>query len=256
MKTNKMPITDVLLVISWFIVIAGIFISAYLFISKGSGAGFLVAGFLILLISLIFGALIRMFANIGQIIFDIKREIQAIREINNVSVEHLNGLNQNLKIELQGQTLELEKIINGLDHNLKIELQGQTLELEKIINGLNQSLSTSISGLGQNLETELQDQTLELGRIINGLDQNLKAELQVQTLELEKIINGLNQSLSTSISGLDHDLLSEIKLLNAGLQNLSSSCEQINCDSKDLNQNINQIKNFFEQIERHLDLKQ
>jgi len=234
MKTNKMPITDVLLVISWFIVIAGIFISAYLFISKGSGAGFLVAGFLILLISLIFGALIRMFANIGQIIFDIKREIQAIREINNVSVEHLNGLNQNLKIELQGQTLELEKIINGL----------------------NQSLSTSISGLGQNLETELQDQTLELGRIINGLDQNLKAELQVQTLELEKIINGLNQSLSTSISGLDHDLLSEIKLLNAGLQNLSSSCEQINCDSKDLNQNINQIKNFFEQIERHLDLKQ
>lgn len=31
--------------------------------------------------------------------------------------------------------------------------------------------------------------------------------------------------------------------------------EQINCDLKDINQDINQIKTFFEQIERHLDLK-
>lgn len=31
--------------------------------------------------------------------------------------------------------------------------------------------------------------------------------------------------------------------------------EQMNCDSKDINHNIFQIKDFFEQIERHLDLK-
>ncbi|MBU1869706.1 MAG: hypothetical protein KJ818_04460, partial [Candidatus Omnitrophica bacterium] len=39
------------------------------------------------------------------------------------------------------------------------------------------------------------------------------------------------------------------------LQNFKIVFEQLNCDSKELNQNIYQIKNFFEQIERHLDLK-
>ena len=39
------------------------------------------------------------------------------------------------------------------------------------------------------------------------------------------------------------------------LQAVKNHMEQINCDTKDINQNIHQIKIFFEQIERHLDLK-
>ena len=179
MKINKMPITLVLLATSWFIVASGVFVPVYLFISTGFSQNLLITGFSVLLVSLILSSALRMFANIGQIIFDTKKEIQTIREINHTSAQHLLGLNQNLKTELQNQTSELDKIIKGL-----------------------------------------------------------------------------NQSLSGNITGLNRDLISEIKLLTANLQSLSSSCEQINCDSKDLNQNINQIKNFFEQIERHLDLKQ
>ncbi|MBI5873502.1 MAG: hypothetical protein HZB36_05095 [Candidatus Omnitrophica bacterium] len=39
------------------------------------------------------------------------------------------------------------------------------------------------------------------------------------------------------------------------LEKNGAGLEQINCDSKDISQNINQIKTFFERIERHLDLK-
>ena len=201
MKIKKMPITVVLLVISYFIAALGVFLPVFLFVSKGINWGALIWGSLALLLSLIMSAVIRMFANIGQIIFDTKQEIQTIRRLNNTSVQHLFSLNQDLKTELKNQTLGLEKNINNLNQDLKTELKNQNLELEKIIRGLNQSLSSNISSLSQ-------------------------------------------------------DLVSEIKSLTSNLQNLSASCEQINCDSKDLNQNINQIKNFFEQIEKHLDLKQ
>lgn len=43
------------------------------------------------------------------------------------------------------------------------------------------------------------------------------------------------------------------------IQNFSSTLDKkvdyINCDTKDINENINKIKIFFEQIERNLDLK-
>jgi len=245
MKTNKMPITFILLAISWFVAALGVIVPVYLFIFKGIGQSFFIIGFLILFVGLILGSLIRMFANIGQIIFESKLELQRIREISNISVQHLLGLSQFLKTAFQSQALELDRIIKGAGQNLKSELQNQNVELERIIKGLN-----------QNLKTELQSQTSELDKIIKGLNQNLRTELQNQNLELDKIVKGLNQSISGGVAGLNRDLISEIKLLTSSLQNLCSSCEQINCDSKDLNQNINQIKSFFEQIERHLDLKQ
>lgn len=39
------------------------------------------------------------------------------------------------------------------------------------------------------------------------------------------------------------------------LEKNETGLEQINCDSKDISQNIHQIRTFFEQIEKHLDLK-
>ncbi len=58
----------------------------------------------------------------------------------------------------------------------------------------------------------------------------------------------LNQDLGTRLQTLNQDLGTQ-------LLSISNNCEQINCDLKDINQHIYQIKAFFEQIERHLDLK-
>ena len=69
----------------------------------------------------------------------------------------------------------------------------------------------------------------------------------------------LNQDLGTRLQTLNQDLGTQLQTLNQDLGtqllSISNNCEQINCDLKDINQHIYQIKAFFEQIERHLDLK-
>ncbi|MFA5200056.1 MAG: hypothetical protein WC442_04000 [Candidatus Omnitrophota bacterium] len=260
MKINKMPITVVLLTISWCLLVLSILIPVYLVIvSGGINPDLLTIILPVFLGGIISSALIRMFANIGQIIFDIKQEMQRVREINSNCTQNLSlvnqnllGLSQNFKSEMQNQTIEIDRIIKGLNLNLRTELQAQSSERDRITKGINQSLSDGISGINKSIKNELINQTTEIDKIIKALDRSLteksltvKSELQNQTSELNK-----------SILKLNGELVSELKFLSANLQILASSSEQINCDSKDLNQNISQIKTFFEQIERHLDLKQ
>ncbi|MBU0548570.1 MAG: hypothetical protein KJ710_03060, partial [Candidatus Omnitrophica bacterium] len=85
----------------------------------------------------------------------------------------------------------------------------------------------------------------------NELDQKLNQELRGQ-LQLQA--GSLNQDLQAIINKLDktsHEANELIRKLAA----IKDAFNQMNCDSKDMNQNILQIRVFFEQIERHLDLK-
>ena len=134
METKQMPTTKVLNVLSWLILFGGILTAIVLIVFGYKEMRAWLNGFLISMVSLVLAACVRMFAIIGQIIFDLKYE-----------------------------TIRMKNIL---------ERNGALLEK-------------------------------------NG------------TL-LEK--NG-------------------------------ASLEQINCDSKDIAQNIHQIKTFFERIDKHLDLK-
>ncbi len=54
---------------------------------------------------------------------------------------------------------------------------------------------------------------------------------------------------------LNQDLINQLQLQTDTLNKSLEAGIQMNCDSKDMNQNIHQIRDFFEKIERHLDLK-
>lgn len=54
------------------------------------------------------------------------------------------------------------------------------------------------------------------------------------------------------VSGQANSLRQELRSFK---QDLKTQLEQINSDSKDINQNIHQLCAFFEQIEKHLKLK-
>ncbi len=139
---NKMPITIILLFFSYFIAICGIGAGSLWMIFKFKDINVFIYGFLILMGSLLLAVLIRMFANIGQMTFDIKADIQdSFREAKESGQAQHDALNQNL-----------------------------------------QSISQKLADINDNFN-------------------------------------------------------------------------QMNCDSRDMNQNIQQIRAFFEQIERHLDLK-
>ena len=85
-----------------------------------------------------------------------------------------------------------------------------------------------------------------------------KAILKMQS---ENVLNELKilPDLIKSQSALVNDTKAILKMQSENVLNelkaLSELIKQANCDAKDINQNIYQIRNFFEQIERHLDLK-
>lgn len=73
--------------------------------------------------------------------------------------------------------------------------------------------------------------------------------------DLLRETSGLTQGLKSLQQGLTSQLQEQIIAIRNDLQALSNTIKQMGCHSKDINQNISQITTFFEQIERHLDLK-
>jgi methyl-accepting chemotaxis protein len=170
-----MPMTMALLVFSWLIAILGILAGGYLIIFKFGEINSLVRGLSISLGSLLLAAVIRMFSNIGQMLFDLK---------------------------------------------------------DFLFNDLQTLIETSTT-----LSQEVKETREALSQSLLNLNQDLKDQLQGQTTVLTE-----------GLEGLDHSFSSE-------LQSLKNNFEQTSCDSKDISQNIHQITTFFDQIERHLDLK-
>ena len=74
-KSNKMPTAKALLVFSWLIGILGLATSGYLTIFRFNGLDSVISGILILFGGLLLAVVIRMLANIGQMVFDIKCQI-------------------------------------------------------------------------------------------------------------------------------------------------------------------------------------
>ena len=76
MKTNKMPTTVILLFFSWLIAIAGLLLAlAQIFILRPGGINLWINSAVILLGSLLMAIVIRVFANISQMIFDWKADM-------------------------------------------------------------------------------------------------------------------------------------------------------------------------------------
>ena len=71
-KENKMPTTKVLLAFSCLIAVLGLAISSYLLFAKPFGVISLVNSASVLLGSLLLAVIVRVIANIGQMIFDLK----------------------------------------------------------------------------------------------------------------------------------------------------------------------------------------
>lgn len=166
-KAFKIPTVEALKYFSYIVALAGLAISASVIIFDHSGVRSFILGFLILLASLLIACLVRMLANIGQVLFDFK----------DLEYQKLDAMSQNAR------------------------------QAEK-----------------QNLR--------------------LIAENQALYLKLEAILSSIKDGSNNST-----------RLILEDLQILKNNLEQINCDSKDMAQNIHQIKSFFEQIERHLELK-
>jgi len=158
---KKMPITMTLLGFSYLIAVCGIGGGSLWMIFKFKDTGCFIYGFLILVGSLLLSALIRMFADIGQMVFDIKADIW--------------------------------------------------------------NLFRQAKDSGQVQHDAIIRQAKDSGQV-----------------QHDAIIRQAKESKDVLIQKL---------------ADIKDNFNQMNCDSRDMNQNIQKIRAFFEQIERHLDLK-
>ena len=227
---NKMPVTKVLLFFSCLIVSCGVGIGvgSLWMLFKFKDINSLIYGLLILIGSLFLAALIRMFADIGQIMFDLRVDIQR-------SFKQTNELDQKLNKELRDQS------------QLQADALNQNLQLQSDV--LNQKLQLRAGVLSQGLQAiidKLDKSSYDANELDGKLNQELKDQLQLQA-------GALNQDLQTIIGRLDkssHDANELVQRISA----IKDNFNQMNLNSKDMNQNINQIRIFFERIEKHLDL--
>jgi len=228
---DKMLVTKVLLIFSCLIVSSGtgVFAGGLWILFKFKNKDSLIFAFCILIVCLFLAALIRMFANIGQILFDLRSDFQRVSKDSSELEQRLN-----------------QELVNQL------ELQANSLikELQAIISTLQQGSHDS-SELEQRLNQELVNQ-LELQA--NSLNQNIQANSNTLNHKLQTQIDILNRELQ-AIIGRFQASLSAANELSKKFSAVKDSFGQMNCDSKDMNKNIRQIKDFFERIERHLDLK-
>jgi len=160
MKTNKMPTTKILIVLSFLSGFLGLAGGGYFIVSDSSNPSAVITGTLIIIGGLLLFAFTRMFANLGQIVFD---------------------LNKNMIAQFQ--------ILNETSHSQ------------------HEALIATLQG------------------------QNETSHCQYEAL--------------ITTHQAQHQTLAE----------LTDTCRQINCDSKEISQDIHRITSFFKAIEKHLKLK-
>ncbi|MBU1868869.1 MAG: hypothetical protein KJ818_00210, partial [Candidatus Omnitrophica bacterium] len=105
MIKNKIPAAVVLLVFSWVIVIVGLIAGLSLAVLNFKNINYLLIGISIVLVSLLMSAIVRMFANIGQMVFDSQNALYSI----NQNIELNSGkLTEALKLQFKDLGLQIE----------------------------------------------------------------------------------------------------------------------------------------------------
>ena len=94
---------------------------------------------------------------------------------------------------------------------------------------------------------KIESASREAGELDQKLSQGLKDQLHLQVDLLNRDLREVVVRLEKNFTGANE--------LGQKLVAIKDSLNQMNCNSGDMNQNIHQIRVFFEQIEKHLDLR-
>ena len=165
----------------------------------------------------------------------------------------------------------IEKFLEiGLqDTNANLMTLNQQLECMKkdtaFLSRSLKSLSGSLQGYHDNINDSLGIRFGKLLENISEYDASIKDFLKANFKQTSKDLSAINNSLETSsrsISSIINALKQDALESNKGIMDVSKNIgildqtlQQINCDSKDMNQNLFKLKSFLEEVERHLDLK-
>jgi DNA anti-recombination protein RmuC len=224
------------LVFSWLIAIIGSGIGLYLVIFKLNDVKSILIAFMAMVGEILLAGAVRTLGNIGQMLFELQlssREENTI--VNNAFGAISDALNAFIKQSFI-QTSQLQEITQ------------EVIQQNKVTNGINDTIIKSMHELNHSLNESIHE-----------LNRSLNETIHESNRPLIETIHELNRSLNESIHELNHPLIESIHELNHSLSKdleiLRRELDSLNCDSKEITQDIFQIKTFFEKIEQQLGLK-
>lgn len=244
MKENvrKMPITIILLWFSYLTALCGFVAGGLLIALKFRDKDGLILGLLVLAGGLVFAVLLRLAANVGQILFDTRIDIQNI-------FKQDNELGMDLREYLRSQTeaikqglLDISQLLNRLsieEKKLKKEL---AQDIRNQLQIENQDLKDKLQAEGKDLKGQLRIESQDMRSC-------LQEQIEISKEELQVLIDKFDKSLRD-----EREIIQRLSEMKDNLDQMNGNFVQMDCDSKDMNQNISQIRDFFSQIEKHLDL--
>jgi len=219
-EEKRMPTTLLLMVFSWLAVFGGVSTVIFFKLAKYKDDNFLISSLLVILGSMLLAAILRMFGNIGQMVFDSTKNLKVLLDENKRAKDVLN-----------------EAIIGlgrAISNDLKVLSNNLTISHEENLKVLN----TACEQFG----CDLKDLSQNAFRIKSILEQE----------DIKEVILELQRSISNSLEVLSNNLITSHE---ENLKVLNTAYEQFGCDLKDMKNSTLQIKIFFEQIEKHLNLK-
>lgn len=240
---HNIPTTVILLFFSWLVFIAGTCLAVYFYILDFGNAAQLFKALCLFLSSIFVSALIRAFANLGQLLFDSKQ----IQEQLNAALLSFQEQFKSGAAETSGSlkliSEQLRKHSDSMSHSFGLlheQAQAHVQQLSRDLQSIQGQLQEQVSSAAASTSS-FQEQgraySQQLSRDLKSIYEQLQAQANLISQEVKILKDTVISVISEDVGGLKGNI------------------EQIGCDSRDINEGISQIKTFFELIERHLDLK-
>lgn len=282
MNAKRMPTVMLLLVVSWVVAASGLFTAAYIIFFEVAGGNSGALASLIILATLFLSGISRVLANMAQSFYefrvslseDLHTLIERLTTVDQKAREEIRVLAESGRNQVQAiQSLYGEAVAARREDREDWDRQNRSLaelldtlrktsEDALVLTRQNQEASSrELQALNRQSQDVLSKSIVESSRVTRGELQSVAGLLE----KLHGLLQGLDASLQSFSSAANEQHSEKRNILQAHKEELKNiynnldlikdSLQHSGCDTKDVSQNIYQIKSFFEQIERHLDLK-
>jgi len=291
MNTKTTPAVMALLVASWLISIFGLVAAGYLIIYRSDDINSLISSFLILLGALFLAGVSRILGNMGQVFFELKimlfqdlrkiierittidqklreqskEQLQAIRESSDAQVK---AVQDSSEAQVKAAQESSETQVKAVQESSETQVRAVQESSGAQVKAVQESSGAQVKAVQESSEAQVraaQESTRAVTDNFTALDQETKhalgeslAQINLVIREQLQAVQAFSENMTELYNGrreILNNLKEQLQNIHDNLGLVKNLLEQTGCDSKDVSQNIYQIKSFFEQIERHLDLK-
>ncbi len=213
---KRTPTGWILILISWVILFVGVGVGLFYLLCTQQR----ILGIIVLISGIITFAVLRALSNIGEFLFGIQLNSQNILLQEN---KYHDELSKKIK-ETNSLLLNIQQKLEEDASNTAVVLSEMQNKMEKSVIEINTHIF--------DLQHEIEDSLFQTNTILL----NIQKKLEENALKITAVLSNIQDEIE--------DIKENRQII-----------EQINCDSKDINQNLYKLTSFLEKIEKNLDLK-